>query len=270
MDEPVTSLALSGAIRRGGGFRSARALRRALAVAALLAVWALMSAVVAGIASPWQTALSLAALVGGTVLWSAVAQTLLSTSLGLAIAAAIAIPVGMLIGVNRFAFASSRFLLDFVSAIPAVCFLPLGLLMFGPTLPMKLLLISYGACWPLLNRTSDAIREVDSLQHDVLDAFGVGTRYRWLRVYLPASLPGILVGLRVAVSISLLLSIASEYVGGASGLGGELITAQQDGRVDDVQALAVATAFVGVALNLAMRSAERLLISWHPSVRGSG
>lgn len=258
---------LTGTTRRAGEPRSARVLRRLLAVAALLAIWALASAAVPGIASPWQTAVSLAELVRGTVLWSALAQTLLSTSVGLGIAVVIAIPLGMLIGVNRFAAASSRFVLDFVSAIPAVCFLPLGLLMFGPTLPMKLLLISYGACWPLLNRTSDAIREVDALQHDVLDAFGVRTRFRWLRVYLPASLPGILVGIRVAVTLALLLSIASEYVGGAAGLGGELISAQQAGRVDDVQALAMATAFVGVLLNLVMRSAERALIGWHPSVR---
>jgi ABC-type nitrate/sulfonate/bicarbonate transport system permease component len=258
---------VDGAVRRIGEFRPAGVLRRLIAVAALLAIWALASAAIPGIVSPWQTALSFASLVQGTVLWSALAQTLLSTSVGLALAVAVAIPLGMLIGLSSFAYASSRFLLDFVSAIPAVCFLPLGLLMFGPTLPMKLLLISYGACWPLLNRTTDAIREVDPLQHDVLDGFGIGRRFRWLKVYLPAGLPGILVGIRIALTLSLLLSIASEYVGGAAGLGGELISAQQAGRVDDVQALAIATAFVGVALNLAMRTVERALISWHPSVR---
>lgn len=263
----MSNLLITGAARRGHESRSTGLLRRLLAVVAVLVVWAVVS-VVPGFASPRETALSLATLVmQGSMLWSALAQTLLSTCLGLAIAVVIAIPLGMLIGVSRFAFVSSRFLLDFLSAIPAVCFLPLGLLMFGPTLPMKLLLIGYGACWPLLNRTSDAIREVDPLQHDVLDGFGVGKRIRWLRVYLPASLPGILVGVRIALTFSLLLSIASEYVGGAPGLGGELISAQQAGRVDDVQALAIATAFLGVALNLAMRSVERVLISWHPSVR---
>jgi ABC-type nitrate/sulfonate/bicarbonate transport system permease component len=257
----------TGAFRTGRDSPSARVLHRLLAVAALLALWASASAMISALASPWQTLVSLASLAPTPRLWGAIGQTMLSTSLGLAIAALIAIPLGMLIGVSRFAFASSRIPLDFLSAIPAICFLPLGLLLFGPTLPMKLLLIGYGACWPLLNRTVDAIREVDPLQHDVLDAFGIKTRFRWLRVYLPASLPGVLVGTRVALTIALLLSIASEYVGGAPGLGGELIRAQQDGRSADAQALAIVTGIVGVVLNLAMRSLERRLIGWHPSVR---
>ncbi|SDU79080.1 ABC transporter permease [Jiangella alkaliphila] len=264
----MSALVIGGARRRGGELRPAGLARRLLAVAALLAAWAAASALVAGIATPWDTIAALAELATGTVLWGALAQTLWSTLLGLAIASAIAIPLGLLIGVSRFAFASSRILLDFLSAIPAVCFLPLGLLLFGPTLPMKLLLIGYGACWPLLNRTTDAVRDVDPLQRDVLDGFDVPRRVRWWRVYLPGSLPGILVGVRVALTIALLLSIASEYVGGAAGLGGELISAQQAGRVDDVMALAIATALLGVALNLAMRYAERALIGWHPSVRG--
>jgi ABC-type nitrate/sulfonate/bicarbonate transport system permease component len=186
------------------------------------------------------------------------------------VAAAFALPLGLLIGSSRIAAESSRITGDFLGSIPPISFIPLALLLFGSTLPMKLTIIVYGAFWPLLVRTIDAHRDINATQHDVADAFKLPLKIRWLRVYLPASLPGILVGLRVSLNLALLLSVGAEYVGGAPGVGGELLLAQVDGRSDDVQAYAFTAALIGVLLNLAMRLLEKVLIAWHPSVRSKG
>ena len=216
---------------------------------------------------PGTTVTAASGLISRATLWTAAGETLTSTLLGLLIAAAVAIPLGLFIGANRFATDSSRMSLDFLASIPPVSFLPLALLLFGPTLPMKLMLIGYGACWPLLVRTVAALRDVEPQQHDVCDAFGLGQWVRWARVYLPATAPGIVVGLRVSSTIALLLSIVAEYIGGASGLGAELARIQVAGRADDVLALAVFAALLGVVLNVAINAVERLAIGWHPSVR---
>jgi ABC-type nitrate/sulfonate/bicarbonate transport system permease component len=246
-----------------------RAMWRVVALVALVCCWGLASSLVGAESLPGPGATLSAGidLSSAASFWAAVRQTLESTVLGLAVAAAIAVPLGLFIGSHRFATDSSRVSIDFLASIPPVSFLPLALLLFGPGLPMKLVLIGYGASWPLLVRTIAALRDVDPLQHDVADGFGLSRRVRWGRLYLPAALPGILIGLRVSLTISLLLSVVGEYVGGAAGIGAELTRMQVAGRADDALALAIVTAVLGVVLNLGMTAVERLSIGWHPSVR---
>jgi ABC-type nitrate/sulfonate/bicarbonate transport system permease component len=261
---PLTAAPLAGPARFG------KAGWRLVAVVILLLCWTLVSQTVGvhSLAGPWETLLSIGQWLIRPEFWSSVGQTVLSCLLGLLIAALVAIPVGLAVGTSRFAVASTRITLDFLGSIPPVCFLPLGLLLFGPSLPMKLVLIGYGACWPLLIRTIDSLRDIHAVQHDVADAFALRGWVRWSRVYLPAALPGIMVGLRVSLTIALLLSVAAEYVGGAPGIGAQLIAAQQAGRPQDAQAFAVVAAVLGLVLSVGMRAIERAVIGWHPSVRG--
>lgn len=238
----------------------------------LTLLWILISKAVGehSLAGPWETLLSIGRWSSTPRLWSAIGQTFISCLMGLLVAAIIAIPVGLAVGTSRFAISSTRIPLDFLAAIPPVCFLPLGLLLFGPTLPMKLVLIGYGACWPLLIRTIDALKEIHQVQHDVADAFALPAVVRWSRVYLPGALPGILVGLRVSLTIALLLSVAAEYIGGAPGIGAQLIAAQQSGQPQDAQAFAIVAAVMGLMLSGGIRGLERRIIGWHPSVRSPG
>lgn len=245
---------------------------RVVAAVGLVACWELASILVGpgSLPGPWATAGALGKLLAKAELWTAVGLTTQSTLLGLIMAVVIAVPVGLFVASSRFVTSSTRISIDFLGSIPPISFLPVALLLFGSTMPMKLVVIVYGACWPLLVRAADALRDVHSVQHDVVEAFKLSFSVRWLRVFLPAALPGILVGIRVSLTIALLLSVGTEYVGGAPGVGGELLRAQVDGRAADVQAYAVTAAVMGLVLNLGMRAAERLLISWHPSVRPKG
>jgi ABC-type nitrate/sulfonate/bicarbonate transport system permease component len=251
---------------------NSRIVWRIAAALVLLLLWEGLSAAVGrnSLPGPLATAAALGRLLFHAPLWAALGLTIQSTLLGLLIAAVIAIPAGLLVASSRFATASSRISISFLGSIPPISFLPLALLLFGSTTPMKLMVIGYGACWPLLVRTMDALRDIHAVQHDVADAFVLKARIRWFRVYLPASLPGILTGIRISLTISLLLSIGCEYVGGASGIGAELLNAQVNGRAADVQAYAVLAAVLGLLLNQVLRAVERQSISWHPSVRTAG
>lgn len=199
--------------------------------------------------------------------WAALRGTAVSTLLGVVLTAIVMVPLGIGIGVNRFARRSTRATIDFFSAVPPVCFLPLVLLLFGPTLNMKLILIAYGAGLPLLVRTIYATRDVDPVLLDVCDTFRIGTLLKWRMVLVPSALPGVLVGIRVSLTLALLLSLSCEYIGGVPGVGTQLYRAQLSARNDDAFAYAVIAGLIGVLLNVAMNWLSRAAIGWHPSVR---
>ncbi|MGW4336805.1 ABC transporter permease [Rhodococcus koreensis] len=242
---------------------------RVIAALSLLTVWSLASGLIgrSSLPGPAQTVEAVLDLATSPTFWVALAQTLIGTVIGLATAAAVAVPLGLAIGASRFAIESSRITIDFFASIPPVSFLPLALLLYGPSMAMKLMLVIYGVGWLLLVRTIDAVRDIDPHQREVADAFGLPTSVRWSRIYLPASLPGILVGLRISFTFALLLAVSGEYIGGATGIGAQLMAAQVSDRPADALALAVIAALLGMTLNIAMNTLSRLAIGWHPSMR---
>lgn len=247
----------------------ARVARRLVALAVMLALWQLASVAIGGDTLPGIPGLGQAIgniAITGTF-WLAVWDTVSSTLLGLGIAIVLAVPLGIAIGSSRLATGSSQFLIDLLRTIPPVTLIPLALLLYGPTLPMKLLLIVYGAFWPLLVHSIYAIRDLDAVQRDVATVFRLRPRVRWLRVVLPAATPGILVGVRISATVALLLSVAAELIGGAPGLGDQIAAEQVAGQNNAAYVYVVAAALLGVLLGACTRRGERRLIAWHPSVR---
>jgi ABC-type nitrate/sulfonate/bicarbonate transport system permease component len=199
------------------------------------------------------------------VFWTAVGSTLSSTLLGMLVVTAVGVPLGVLLGASRPALASTRFLVDFFRTIPPVTLLPLGLLLFGPTLEMKLLVVVFGAFWPVLLHSIYAVRDIGAGHRAVVDVFEVPRAVAWWGVYLPSMVPMILIGVRISLTVALLGSIASEILGGAPGLGAEMVQAQVVNDVSRTYAYVVATACLGVGLNLAMNHLPSPRVERQPS-----
>jgi ABC-type nitrate/sulfonate/bicarbonate transport system permease component len=87
------------------------------------------------------------------------------------------------------------------------------------------------------------------------------------RIVIPSALPFIATGLRVAATISLLLTIGAELIGGAPGLGSEISINEQNNHVPQMYCYIVVCAVQGAVLNLAMVRIERRVIRWSPSQR---
>jgi ABC-type nitrate/sulfonate/bicarbonate transport system permease component len=211
---------------------------------------------------------ALAAELGSSAFWSALARTCESTLLGLAIAVAIALPLGLALGLSARAFRSTRFVVEFLKPIPVVAILPLVLLIYGTTLQMKVVLIVFGTLWPLLIQVLYGVQAVDPVVADTARAFRLGRVQRLARVILPSASPLIATGLRVAAVSALILSIVTELVGGAQGIGFEITRAQLGGDYPRLYALVLVTGLLGLALNAALEVPERRLLRWHPSHRG--
>ncbi|MDQ1496269.1 MAG: hypothetical protein QOG69_2752 [Actinomycetota bacterium] len=245
-------------------------LRVAFIVAAL-GLWQL--AVVTGVASraavaePTSVAREFPALVSSGAFWSAVGATLRTWATGLAIAMLVAIPVGLLLGSSSLAYRMCRFTIDFLRTIPPVALIPLVLLLYGATQKMAILLVIFGSTGPLLLQTMYGAQQIDPQIRDVGRAYLLRRRQFVLRVLIPSAAPFVATGVRISATISLLLAIGAELIGGAPGLGANITIDAQSNNIPRMYAYIVVCAGLGAALNLIMLAVERRAIAWAPAHR---
>jgi ABC-type nitrate/sulfonate/bicarbonate transport system permease component len=184
---------------------------------------------------------------------------------GWLLAAVIGIVLGTALGRSRTGMDYVGPIFAFIRTIPPVTLIPVFLVLFGIYTEMKLATIIFGTVWPILLNTVDGVRSVDPLQADTARSFRT-PRHRWiLYVVLPAALPKIFAGLRLSLSIALLLMVVSELVGRTSGIGYQLIFAQRQFDFTIMWAWIVLLGILGYALNALLLMVERRVLGWQPS-----
>jgi ABC-type nitrate/sulfonate/bicarbonate transport system permease component len=199
--------------------------------------------------------------------WTAFAQTVRGWALGLAIATALAVPLGILLGSSDIAARAFRVPIEFLRPIPSAALIPLLFLTLGITLKSEVFLATFGAFWPLLVQTMYGVRDVDPVTIDTGRSFGLSGLERLYRITLPSSVPYIATGLRISSTVSLILAFTAELFMGTPGLGQLENVAQSYGLNDQLYAIAVATGFLGIAIHVVFSALERRALRWHPSQR---
>lgn len=202
--------------------------------------------------------------------WSAIGETLWQGLMGLVCSIAVAVPLGLLVGSSKRATLSFQFVVDFLRTVPPVAVLPLMLLILGASFRMAVFLIMFGAVWPLFIQSTYAINQVSSQLKKLGRAYHLSAWDRVFTVYVPSALPFLMTGLRLAVTMSLLLAVTAGYFGGAPGIGRELQLSLYNSDTKSMFTYAIAIAIIGVVLNVGVLRLRRILIPWHPSVRGGG
>src|SRR3954464_11427636 len=199
--------------------------------------------------------------------WVPFGHTVEGWAIGLSLAAVLAIPIGILLGVNDFAASAFRIPIEFLRPIPSAALIPLLFLTLGTTLKSEVFLATFGAFWPLLVQTMYGARDVDPVAIDTARSFGVGPRERLLRITLPSAVPYIATGLRISSTVALILAFTAELFMGMPGLGQMVNYASAYGLETQLFALAVATGFLGLAIHLGFTMLEKRALRWHPSQR---
>lgn len=207
------------------------------------------------------------ALAATSAFWGSVGHTLGSALGGLAIVVLIAVPVGLAIGLSRFVRESTWLVVEFLKPIPPVAMIPLGLLLWGPSETMKLTLIAFGALWPFLTQMVYGINQVDHVALDMSKSYRLKAWLTTSRVIIPSLLPFAATGLRVSASIAVVVAVVTELIGGAAGLGRDIMVAQSAGNLPAMYALILTTGLLGLLINAAFAAAERPMLFWHPSQR---
>jgi ABC-type nitrate/sulfonate/bicarbonate transport system permease component len=202
--------------------------------------------------------------------WVAVAQTLEGWAAGLALATAIAVPVGLVVGSVPLLYHALRVPIEFLRPVPSVALIPLAILVFGIGLSTKVFLVVFAATWPLLLQTIYGVQDVDPVARDTMRSFGLGRLRRLLVVTLPSAAPYVATGLRLSSSVALILAVTAELVIGAPGLGSAITAAENGNSTALVYALIVATGALGWALSTAILLVERRVLRWHPAYRKPG
>jgi ABC-type nitrate/sulfonate/bicarbonate transport system permease component len=200
--------------------------------------------------------------------WIAVRDTLLAWAIGLTLAVAAGVLVGLLIGAVPVLRAITASTVEFLRPIPSVALIPLAVLLYGSDLGSTLLLVVYAAFWQVLVQVLHGVADVDPIADETARSFRFSAWARVRHVLWPTALPYVFTGIRLAASVALVLAITTELVIGAPGLGAVIAVAQSSNAVPTMYALIVVTGLLGVAINLAARYTERHFLAWHQSVRG--
>jgi ABC-type nitrate/sulfonate/bicarbonate transport system permease component len=259
------------AVFAGVAARLVPALAMAVSVAAFLALWELVSR--RGLISEQDlpamstTFQELWSMMHTRDFWAAFGETVRGWALGLGIATALAVPLGVLLGSSQFALRAFRVPIEFLRPIPSAALIPLLFLTLGTTLKSEVFLATFGAFWPLLVQTIYGVRDVDPVAIDTARSFGVGRLERLYRIKLPSAVPYIATGLRISSAVALILAFTAELFMGTGGLGQIMNVAESFGLTVQVYALALATGFLGLAIYVVFATIEHRALRWHPSQR---
>jgi NitT/TauT family transport system permease protein len=213
--------------------------------------------------TPWDTLTTLfTGLTGGPLLTDFLV-TVKRTLEAFLIAAVVGVPLGVLLGSNEKAYRSVEFLIDFFRSTPSSALIPLFLLIFGVSDINKVAIAAFGAF--LLVVFNSAYGVINARKQRVMAAKVMGaTRWQIFRdVLIWESLQPTFVGLRSAISMSLVIVIVAEmFIGSDNGLGHRIIDAQQVLNVKSMYAAILAAGALGYALNVLFLVVERRIVHW--------
>lgn len=186
---------------------------------------------------------------------------------GWMIAAVLGITLGVALGRSATLVDYLGPLLHFLRSVPPPALLPVFVVILGLSTTMQLGVIAFGVIWPILLNTIDGARSVQPTQVETARAFRL-SRMRWLfGIVLPAASPKIFAGLRISLSLALILMVISELIGTTDGLGRALEDAKGDFSIPDMWAVVVLLGILGYVLNAALLGIEHLVLRWHRESR---
>ncbi|GAA2243782.1 ABC transporter permease subunit [Herbiconiux moechotypicola] len=221
---------------------------------------------------PFSSVLTKSVLLWGEADFRAdVLATLLTYLYGMLIAAAIAIPLGMVLGLFGPAYRAARAVIELMRPIPPVALVPLVLLVLGAGLEMKLVIVVFAAVWPIMFNTLYGVHDVDPYAKEMARSFGVGRFGVVRRVVLPSAAPFVMTGIRIASSIALIVVITVELIaGGAQGIGAFISRERAFSDAESYLAVLAATVtagLLGLVINLVIGWVERRWFSWDSTTR---
>jgi ABC-type nitrate/sulfonate/bicarbonate transport system permease component len=199
-----------------------------------------------------------------------VVPSLVRMAAGLTISVIAGVTIGMALGRSERVFAYLDPALQFARVIPPPTLVPVFIVLFDLGTEMQIASITFSAIWPILLNTADGARSVDPLQMETATAFKLSGTDRVRRIIFPASLPKIFAGVRLSLSLSLILMVFSELLPGtANGIGFELTDAQSRSDLPTLWSAIVLLGILGYVLNTLLLVVERRVLRWHRAARGT-
>jgi len=190
--------------------------------------------------------------------------------LGLAIAAVIGIVGGLALGRSPRVYDYLDPLMQFFRAIPPPTLIAVFIVIFKIGTQMEVATIVFGTVWPILVNTTDGARAVDPLHLETARVFRLSRVRTLFTVIIPGAMPKMFAGLRLSLSLSLILMVFSELVGADNGIGYQMTNAQTSFNMPVMWAVIVMLGILGYVLNVLLLMVERVLLGWQRASSHAG
>lgn len=193
-----------------------------------------------------------------------IGNTLWVSLVGYVIALAVAVPLGLLLGLSNRLYAATSTIVEFLRPVPAIGLVPLLVLVTGQGLEMKASVVALGCVFPLLVNAIHGVHSTSGVARATARSFGWSPLMVAYRVVWPSAVPSVLTGVRVTVSIALILCIGAEFIGGSTtGLGSWLLQQSMLPQgIDSVCAGVIIAGLLGLLVNAIVSVLETRYASW--------
>ena len=207
--------------------------------------------------SPLEVMRGLAQLVEKRLLWAYIGDSLRRVFAGYTLAVLLGIPLGLLLGWSGSAARAVNPLIELLRPISPIAWMPLAVIWFGISDVAPIFLIFLASFFPIVTATASGVRDVPPMYLQAGRNFGLSTTRLMRSVVIPAVLPRIVIGLRIAFGVAWLVLVAAEMIAVDSGLGYLIIDARNAGkRYDLVVGGMLVIGLIGLILDTIMRRAE--------------
>jgi ABC-type nitrate/sulfonate/bicarbonate transport system permease component len=190
--------------------------------------------------------------------------------IGLTISLIGGISVGLLIGQFEFLEYSLDPYINALLAIPRVALVPLIILWFGLEMQGKIVIIVSVAIFPVIINTYAGVKDVRGSLLEIGRAYGATELQTFFKIVLPASLPFIMVGVRLAVGYGIIGMIVAEFFTAIKGLGGLIVFFSNNFATAKLFVPIVVVGLMGIGLTQSVSALERKLAPWRVSERMRG
>ena len=187
---------------------------------------------------------------------------------GYAIGAGLGIAIGLFMGSSRAARRMLEPLVEFLRAVPPIAVVPAAMVILGLDDGMRIAVIAFAILFPVLVNSLDGVRSVSPEARDMASLLQLGRAERAVSIYLPAALPSIFAGLRIALSVGLAMVVISELVVGSTGLGYYIRFQQTLFNAPEVYGGILFLGLLGYAINTLFLIVERYALAWHYGAAG--
>jgi NitT/TauT family transport system permease protein len=232
-----------------------------IVLAMLVAVWwgavVLTKSVI--FPTPWQVLTGTLELARDGTLWEHIGASLFRVAAGFIIAVIFAIPLGLWMGWVHGAFVTLNPVFQILRPISPIAWIPIAILWFGVGNASPIYLIFIASVFPMIVQTTAGVHTIEKRYLRAAENFGVTRKKLFMQVVFPATLPQIIVGMRIGLGVAWLVVVAAEMIALRSGLGYMIIDSRNAGnRYDLVIAGMIIIGLIGLALDGIMRLLENM------------
>lgn len=194
--------------------------------------------------------------------WQAFRETVTRMVLGFVSASIAGVALGAVIGLSPRLRAYIEPTLELIRPLPASAMIPVFVLLIGLNDRMIVTAIAFSSLWPVLLNTVHGFKTIEPRLVEVARILHLSKLEMVWKIALPNAMPDIFAGLRLALTVSLILAVVAEMLAGTIGLGQNITLAARSFRSADLYAGIIVLGAVGYVSNIVLQRAEQYLLRW--------